>query len=309
MNVHDQESRPLDPLSFASEPFERLRGRLFGIAYRMLGSRAEAEDLVQDAYVRWHQAERETVRNAEAWLVTTVTRLAIDRLRALKIERDAYVGPWLPEPLMSTEPPSPDRNLELASDLSVAFLVLLERLGPEERAAFLLHDVFDRDYGEIATLLERSEAACRQLVHRARERVRRDQKRFDASEAERVHLLKRFSAAVETRDEQALLSLFAPDAAWVADGGGRVAAARQPIVGAERIVRLVLGLQEKLYRGRATLHLAEVNGETGLIVRIDGEITAIVSIATDGQQISGVYAVLNPEKLAVTPGDSRPSSQ
>jgi RNA polymerase sigma-70 factor (ECF subfamily) len=306
--VHEQQSREVEAVTDTPDQFERIRGRLFGIAYRMLGSRVEAEDVVQDAYVRWHQSDQGSVRNPEAWLVTTVTRLAIDRLRALKVEREAYVGPWLPEPLMSTEPPSPDRAVELASDLSVAFLVLLERLGPEERAAFLLHDVFDRDYGEIATLLERTEAACRQLVHRARERVRRDQKRFEASETERVRLLKRFTAAVEARDEQALLALFAPDAAWVADGGGRVSAARHPIVGAERIVKLVLGLQDKFYQGRATFHLAEVNGETGLIVRIDGQVASIVSFATDGQHIFGVYAVVNPEKLGVTFEGSRPSS-
>jgi len=149
--------------------FESVRHRLFGLAYRMLGSRADAEDIVQEAYVRWHQAA-DTVRNPEAWLVTTATRLAIDRLRALKAEREAYTGPWLPEPLIGTEPP-PDREAELASDLSVAFMVLLERLAPEERAAFLLHDVFDCGYGEIARLLGKSEAASRQIVHRARGRV------------------------------------------------------------------------------------------------------------------------------------------
>lgn len=148
----------------ALSPFEHARGRLFGIAYRMLSSRAEAGDLVQDAYVRWHQADHGPIENAEAWLVTTVTRLAIDRLRALKTEREAYTGPWLPEPLIGEQPPPPDREVELASDLSVAFLVLLERLAPEERAAFLLHDVFETDYPSIARLLGRSEAACRQIV-------------------------------------------------------------------------------------------------------------------------------------------------
>jgi RNA polymerase sigma-70 factor, ECF subfamily len=307
VNAHDQETHSVKWVSDAPDQFEHVRGRLFGIAYRMLGSRTEAEDLVQDAYVRWHQADREAIRNTEAWLVTTVTRLAIDRLRALKVEREAYVGPWLPEPLMSTEPPPPDRSAELASDLSVAFLVMLERLGAEERAAFLLHDVFDRSYAEIATLLQKNEAACRQLVHRARARVRTDQKRFEVSETARVRLLKRFTAAVEAEDERTLLALFTPDATWVADGGGRVAAARQPIVGVQRIVKLLISLQQKFYRGHATMHLAEVNGETGLVVRTDGQITAIVSIAVDGEQISGVYAVLNPDKLGVTFDGSHPS--
>ena len=294
--------------STAPERFEELRGRLFGIAYRMLGSRAEAEDAVQDAYIRWHQADQDEIRNPEAWLVTTITRLAIDRLRSLKAERERYVGPWLPEPLMGSEPPPPDRHVELASDLSIAFLVLLERLAPEERAAFLLHEVFDCGYGEIAGLLGRSETACRQLVHRARERVRRDRKRFEAPEAARVGLLKRFAAAVDAHDEQALLALFAPDAVWTADSGGRVAAARYSIVGAGRIVRLVLGLQEKFYRGRGSMHLAAVNGETGLVIRMDGSVNAVLSIATDGERILDVYAILNPEKLGVTTAAPSPSS-
>ena len=294
--------------SDATRPFEEVRGRLFGIAYRMLGSRAEAEDIVQDAYVRWHQADQDTIRSPEAWLVTTATRLAIDRLRSLKVERERYVGPWLPEPLMGAAPPPPDKPLELASDLSIAFLVLLERLAPEERAAFLLHEVFDCGYGEIARLLDKTEAACRQLVHRARERVRRDQKRFEASEAARVSLLRRFAAAVDTADEQALLALFAPEASWTADGGGRVAAGRQPIVGAARIVRLLLGLQEKFYRGRGSMHLATVNGEAGLVLRIDGCIDSVLSIATDGERILDVYAIRNPDKLGVTLGMSPSSS-
>lgn len=277
--------------------FEALRGRLFGIAYRMLGSRAEAEDIVQDTYIRWHQADRTAIQNPEAWLVTTATRRAIDRLRALKTEREAYHGTWLPEPLMSQEPPSPDRHVELASDLSVAFLVLLERLAPEERAAFLLHDVFDCGYAEIARVLDKNEAACRQIVHRARERVRRDRKRFPVSEAARINLLKRFTAAVETRDQNALLALFAPDAAWTSDGGGRVPASPRPILGAERIVNLILGLTKRLYDGRTTLHLVTVNGEAGLCHRVDGELKSVMSFDTDGERIQSVWVVVNPEKL------------
>jgi len=279
------------------DPFEHVRGRLFGIAYRMLGSRAEAEDVVQETYVRWHQADREAIRTPEGWLVTTATRLAIDRLRELKTERETYSGPWLPEPLMSNAPPPPDRNVDLAADLSVAFLVLLERLAPDERAAFLLHDVFDTGYGHIAALLGKSEAACRQIVHRARERVRNDHQRFQATETARVALLKRFVAAVEARDEQELLTLLAPDASWTADGGGRTAASPRPIVGAEQIAKLIIGLQRRFSRDQATMHLAEVNGETGLFVRLEGRIIATISIATDGERIFAGYAVVNPDKL------------
>ena len=281
----------------AADGFEPVRGRLFGLAYRMLGSRAEAEDVVQEAYVRWHQSDRDGVRNAEAWLVTTATRLAIDRLRALKTEREAYTGPWLPEPIMQNTPPLPDRHLELASDLSLAFLVLLERLGPEERAAFLLHEVFDFGYPEIASVLDKSEDASRQIVHRARTRVRSARKRFDVTEAAKANLLRKFTEAMKARDEQTLLSLFAPDATWTADGGGRAAASPHPILGAERIARFVVGLQHRLQSDGATIEQVDVNGETGLLVRVDGRILAIMAIESDGERIHAVYAVVNPDKL------------
>lgn len=277
--------------------FESFRGRLFGLAYRMLGSRAEAEDVVQDAYLRWHQTDHARIETPEAWLVATTSRLAIDRLRRLKTEREAYVGPWLPEPLLGQERP-PDRQLDLADDLSMAFLTLLERLAPDERAAFLLHDVFDVGYPQIAGVLERTESACRQVVHRARTRVRGERRRFDATGAAKTALLRTFTAALEARDEQRLLGLFAPDAIWTADGGGRSAAAPYPIVGADRIARLVLGLREKFWSDQRTLDIATINGEPGLVIRDGGRLTATLSIATDGDRILGVFAVVNPDKLA-----------
>jgi RNA polymerase sigma-70 factor (ECF subfamily) len=275
--------------------FEALRGRLFGLAYRMLGSRADAEDIVQEAYIRWHEADQSRVENPEAWLVTTASRLAIDRLRRLKAEREAYFGPWLPEPMVSYSPP--DRHLDLADDLSIAFLTLLERLAPEERAAFLLHEVFDVGYAEIASVIERSEAACRQVVHRARERVRGDRKRFDVPEAAKEALLHRFMAATEARDEPSVLALFAPDAMWTADGGGKTGAAPRPIVGAERIAKLVIGLREKFWALGRTMEIATINGETGLCIRDGDRLTATLSILTDGEHIQAVYAVVNPDKL------------
>ncbi len=276
--------------------FESLRGRLFGLAYRMLGSRGDAEDIVQEAYLRWHQADRRRIDNPEAWLVTATSRLAIDRLRRLKTEREAYVGPWLPPPIVTDGPP-PDRHLDLADDLSMAFLTLLERLAPDERAAFLLHDVFDVGYGEIAGVLDRSETACRQVVHRARERVRGERKRFEATEAAKASLLEKFMTALEARDEQGLLKLFAPEATWTADGGGRTAAAPHPIVGAERIARLVLGLRDKFWAVDRTLEVATINGEAGLRILDGGRLTATMSLATDGERIFAVYAVVNPDKL------------
>jgi RNA polymerase sigma-70 factor (ECF subfamily) len=280
----------------ALNDFETHRSRLFGVAYRMLGSRAEAEDVVQEAYLRWHRADRQGVRDAAAWLVATTTRLAIDRLRVLQARRETYVGPWLPEPLLGV-PPSADRDAEVASDLSIAFLVLLERLGPEERAAFLLHDVFDCDYSRIAEAVGKSEAACRQIVHRARRRVRSDHRRYRASERARLRLIERFNAAAASRDEKALLALFAPDATWTADGGGRVPAARGVIAGADRIVRLVLGIERLAHGHDPQRRLAPVNGEAGLLLHLDGAMKSVMTFAIDGDRIVAVYNVLNPDKL------------
>jgi RNA polymerase sigma-70 factor (ECF subfamily) len=276
--------------------FEGLRGRLFGLAYRMLGSRADAEDVVQETYVRWHQAAQGSIESPEAWLVTTTSRLAIDRLRRLKTEREAYVGQWLPEPIVTQA--APDHDLDLSADLSIAFLTLLERLAPEERAAFLLHDVFDVGYRDIASVIERSEAACRQVVHRARERVRGDRQRFAVTESAKAALLHKFMEAMEARDERALLTLFAPDATWTADGGGKTGAAPMPIVGADRIVKLVLRLREKFWAEGRSVEVATVNGEPGLCIRDGRRLTAAMSIATDGERILAVYAVVNPDKLS-----------
>jgi RNA polymerase sigma-70 factor, ECF subfamily len=279
-----------------STMFQQHTPRLYGIAYRMLGSRADAEDVLQEAYLRWHQADTEGVQTPEAWLVTTVTRLCIDRLRAARVEREAYTGPWLPEPLLTGDAAPPDYRAELASDLSIAFLVVLERLAPEERAAFLLHDVFDCAYAEVARILGKSEVASRQIVHRARVRVRRDRPRFAVSDTARTALLNQFVAAVNARDREALLALFAEDATWTSDGGGKVAAARQVVRGAGRLTRFVLGIARRS-QGKATYHVAPINGETGLISRLDGRLHWILSIDTDGTRILAVYNVLNPQKL------------
>jgi RNA polymerase sigma-70 factor, ECF subfamily len=276
--------------------FQQHTPRLYGIAYRMLGSRADAEDVLQEAYLRWHQTNTEGVRTPEAWLVTTVTRLCIDRLRAARVEREAYTGPWLPEPLLTGDAAPPDYRAELASDLSIAFLVVLERLAPDERAAFLLHDVFDCGYAEVARILGKSEVASRQMVHRARLRVRRDRPRFAVSESARTALLNQFVAAVNARDQDALLALFAEDATWTSDGGGQVVAARQVVRGAERLTRFVLGIARRV-QGRATYQVAPINGEAGLIIRLDGRLHWILSIDTDGVRILAVYNVLNPQKL------------
>jgi RNA polymerase sigma-70 factor (ECF subfamily) len=252
--------------------------------------------MIQEAYLRWHQADTERVQVPEAWLTTTITRLCIDRLRAARTEREAYVGPWLPEPLVGQEFPPPDRGAELASDLSVAFLVVLERLAPEERAAFLLHEVFDCGYSEIAQILGRNEASCRQIVHRARERVRRDRPRFRVSEVARTRLLERFVAALHAQDHGAMLALFAEDATWTSDGGGKAKAARKVVRGAQHVVRFAIGVWRR-YLSRLTQRVVSINGESGLLMCFDGRPVSVISIDTDGVRILAVYTVLNPDKL------------
>ncbi|HVW68826.1 MAG TPA: RNA polymerase sigma-70 factor [Steroidobacteraceae bacterium] len=286
----------MDPAS----AFERHRPKLFGIAYRMLGSRADAEDVLQEAYLRWHRASTDEIRSCEAWLVTATTRLCIDRLRASREAREIYVGPWLPEPLIGEAAPAADTSVELASSLSIAFLVVLERLAPDERAAFLLHEVFDTGYAEIAQMLGKSEVACRQIVSRARRRVRENRPRVQVSEAAKRALLDRFVQAVQTQDKEALLKLFAESATWISDGGGKTVAARKVIRGRERIVRFVLGVlgSDAKRFGRERLFLpVTVNDEPGLAVHFDGRLYSVISVRTDGERILDVFIVLNPDKL------------
>jgi RNA polymerase sigma-70 factor (ECF subfamily) len=276
--------------------FQQHQPRLYGIAYRMLGTKADAEDTLQDAYLRWRDSDVDTVRNPEAWLVTTVTRLCIDRLRVARIERESYKGPWLPEPIMDQSVTTPEAHLELASDLSIALLVVLERLAPQERAAFLLHEVFDSEYAEIAAILGKSQTACRQMVHRALERVRRERPRFNVSAAARKRLLDRFVAAVKSGDKEALVALFAEDATWTADGGGKAPAISKALRGADRIARLVVGFVRRFGPG-FSLQEATLNGEMGLLMCIDGKPIAALSLYTDGERILAAYNVVNPDKL------------
>jgi RNA polymerase sigma-70 factor, ECF subfamily len=276
--------------------FQELRRRLFGIAYRMIGTTADAEDIVQEAYLRWHQADSEEIRSAEAWLVSVVTRLSIDKLRKVSVEREKYIGPWLPEPLVASSSPTPEEKLETASNLSMAYMVLLERLTPVERAAFLLHDVFDCAYPLIANILRKSEAACRQVVHRARERVRTKQTRFKATDAARRSLINQFMAAADAEDDITLLSLFAKDATLTSDGGGVVPAARRVVHGRSRIARLYLVLAKK-FGTRLRQEMLTINGEPGVVMYLDGAPLATMSFETDGNSITAVYTVLNPNKL------------
>ena len=283
-------------MSSPADAFSAHRRRLFGIGYRMLGSRAEAEDVLQDAYLRWIDSNTAELRNPGAWLTTVVTRLCIDRLRAVRAERQAYVGPWLPEPLASSDAPSPERDMELAGDVSIAFLTVLERLAPEERAAFLLREVFDFDYPEIAQILGKSQAACRQVVHRAKDRVRDGRPRFTVSREAHARLLQRFVAAASSGDRDQLLALFAEDATLTLDGGGKVPSVLKVLHGADRIARFYFVVARQL-KGRFTFRSAQINGEPGLLRYLDGKIDAAFSLVTDGARVLEVYTVRNPDKL------------
>lgn len=276
--------------------FERARPRLFGIAYRMLGSIEDAEDLVQEAFLRWHRGDGATVREPEGWLVTVVTRLAIDRLRRARAERASYLGPWLPEPMATAAWARSDQRAELDSDLSMAFLVMLERLAPEERAALLLRDVFDSDYGQIARTLGKSEPACRQIIRRARQRVRQEHPRFVVDHEVTGRLLGRFLPALQADDQDAVLGLVAEDVTWTSDGGGKVAAVRNVVRGALPVTRLVLGYERK-GRGLVSHGIARLNGEPAWVRYAGGRVFCATSIGTDGSRILGFYAVLNPDKL------------
>lgn len=279
------------------EAFSALRPRLFSIAYRMLGVRADAEDVVQDAWLRWSDPARPVVQSSEAWLVSVVTRLSIDRLRAAKVQRAHYIGEWLPEPLVGVDEHTPEDAAILASELSVALMWVLERLAPEERAAFLLRQAFEQDYGELAAVLGKSEAACRQLVHRAGERIRQDAPRFQVRRDAHRSLLERFRQAASRGDMAALRELLADDVAIVADGGGKVASFMKVLRGGHRIANLYKAI---FLRNASTLayRMALVNGEPGLLRYIDGQLESVQSFVSDGERIVAIYAMRNPDKLA-----------
>ena len=280
-----------------ADSFNRLRPRLQGIAYRMLGSSAEAEDVVQDAWLRWHEADQQRVDNTEAWLVSVTTRIAIDRLRSAKVQREHYVGTWLPEPLLCDSPVSPEQSLERVDDVSVAFLALLERLAPEARAAYLLREVFDADYGEVAEALGKTEPACRQLVHRAKTQLQDERPRYTVARETQLRLLRGFADAAVRGEFAALKSMLADDAQLIGDGGGIVPSFGVPLVGAQRIAQLYLATQLR-YPGAVRFEVVVLNGQWGLLRFIDGALESAQSLETDGERIVRIHAQRNPDKLA-----------
>ena len=278
---------------------ERYRPRLFGIAYRMLGGVADAEDVVQEAFLRWEQARArgEPIAAPEGWLVAVVTRLCIDQLRSARAKREEYVGQWLPEPLVAEPGPDAEEAAEMAESLSLAFLVLLERLSPEERAVFLLHEVFGYPYAEIAPIVGKSEAACRQLAKRARDRVQLGRPRQRVAPAAAERLAAEFLRACAEGDLPALLALLTEDVELVADGGGKAAAAGKPIRGAELVARFLVGVA-RLGPPGWTAGPATVNGGPGLVARdAHGRPFAVLALEPAGERIAAVRVIVNPDKL------------
>jgi RNA polymerase sigma-70 factor (ECF subfamily) len=277
------------------DPLAPYRGRLLGLAYRMLGSRSDAEDVVQDAYIRFAGAH--DIHNPEAFLVTIVTRLCLDRLKSAKAQREVYVGPWLPEPVFDAQDLSAGSPTELADDLSFALLLALDRLSPMERAAFLLHDVFDTPFADVARMIDRSEAACRQLAARARRAVRDERPTPTAARENHARLLQAFAEAASSGDTSRLVGLLREDAILIADSAGRKAAPINHVVGADKIARFFIGVANKNAGRDVRIVPMMINGNAGALLYLDGEADHTVSMAIDGERIAAIYIVRNPDKL------------
>ncbi|MFJ6710905.1 RNA polymerase sigma-70 factor [Streptomyces sp. NPDC091265] len=278
-------------LDSATEAFVAHRNLLFTVAYEMLGSAADAEDVLQETWLRWAGVDLGTVREQRAYLVRITTRQALTRLRTLRRRKESYVGPWLPEPLLTA--PDVAEDVELADSLSMAMLLVLETLAPTERAVFVLREVFTLSYDEIAEAVEKTPAAVRQIAHRARAHVGARRPRAVVSQTETRQALEAFRRAIATGDLQRLLDMIAPDIVLLTDGGGVVQAATAPIVGADRVVGVLGRIDTEM-----VLHPAQVNGYPALLLRMDGEIDTVLAVRIDGGLVTGLYAVRNPEKLS-----------
>jgi RNA polymerase sigma-70 factor, ECF subfamily len=293
--------------------FDQYRGLLFSVGYRMLGSVADAEDMLQETFLRWQQASIEEVRSPRAFLVTIISRLSINHLQSARVQREEYFGEWLPEPLVTDEGKDPLSLLRMDETLSMAFLVLLERLTPVERAVFLLREVFEYEYAEIGSMLGQSEVNCRQLLRRARQHVRKMRPRFVASRQKQRRLLDRFLRAAESGDMDGLLDLLSEDVVLYSDGGGKGPAVPNAVRGADKVARGILGGLEKLVPKNVARRVVEVNGQPGVAGYLDGKPFSVITLegvtpeggegdeATDGTTIRAIYMVTNPEKLSRLP--------
>ncbi|HEY0139988.1 MAG TPA: RNA polymerase sigma-70 factor [Thermoanaerobaculia bacterium] len=280
-----------------SEEFEAYRALLFTIGYRMTGSAADAEDLVQDAWIRFASTDRDVVRDVKAFLVTILTRLALDRLKSAQVQREQYIGPWLPEPVLTGIDGDPYAKATRDERIEHALLRALERLSPQERAVLLLYEVLEHDHNEIAELLGITSAASRQILHRAKERVTAEKQRFTPSPDQQRVLIERFMGALAAGDVDALRGVLAADVLALGDGGGKAFAARKPVAGFDMVVRFFLGLVEKYSEG-VTFTIEEVNAAPAIVAWRDGEVQSIATFTFDGDRIVEIGSIVNPDKLA-----------
>ena len=288
----------LEPANQRLASFAECRPLLFSIAYRMLGSTADAEDVVQEAYIRWQRAKDIEVRSPKDYLSTTVTRLAVDHLRSARVRREVYVGPWLPEPLVGVDAHDPLAASTLAESLSTAFLVLLERLTPTQRAAFVLREAFAFEYADVARILRTTEANARQLVQRSKQHLAGGRPRFAPDTRQADELTHRFLTACTTGDVDGLLTMLSDDAVAWADGGGKFSAARRPVTGGERVARFIASLVAK-WRASGDVAIEPVSGGTGLLFRVAGRLRAVLTLAADpdGGRVQRLFIQVNPDKL------------
>ncbi len=278
------------------DDFNDHRPLLFSIAYRMLGTVTDAEDMVQETFLRWHQTADEKVRSAKTYLATIITRLCIDHLRSARVRREQYVGTWLPEPMLTQQADNSSNLMELADSLSIAFLAVLERLSPLERAVFLLRDVFEYDYEEISSMVGKSPTNCRQILRRAKQHLAAERSRFPVSRPQHEQITAQFLEASTSGDLQDLLLLFAKDITFLSDGGGQVVATLKPIHGAGKIARMLLAMRRK-WLANAVSHLVEINGQPGIIQYLNGKIHSAMTLEIVDGRIQSIYSVRNPDKL------------
>src|SRR4051812_13871504 len=282
--------------------FQANRPALFGVAYRMLGSASDAEDVLQDAWLRFSAARPDDLRSAKAYLTTIVTRLCLDRLKSARHAREEYVGPWLPEPVVTDDRLGPERSLAQAESVTLAFMVLLETLSPEERAVFLLREVFDYAYDEIAEILDTTSANCRQLFHRAKERIAERKPRFHATVDEKRPLIERFVRAFRDGSNEELTRILAADVGFWSDGGGKVLAARRPIFGREQVVHLLAGFRRTapavgVELTSVTHEIGKVNGELAVLLRVAGKLDGVYVMSVEDDAIAAIRVIRNPDKL------------
>jgi RNA polymerase sigma-70 factor, ECF subfamily len=286
----------------AHDVFNTDRPLLFSIAYRMLGSASDAEDVLQDAWLRYQSADRSNIRSARAFMTTIVTRLCLDRLKSARTKREAYIGPWLPEPVLTSEMESPDARLQRAESVTLAFLVLLEKLSPEERAVFLLKEIFEYDHSEIADMLGTTTDNSRQLLHRAKARVAEGRPRLTGTAQSRRAVAERFARAFSAGDAGELTALLTKDVGMWSDGGGKASAARRPLIGRDQVLNLLVGLHRTAQTSDllrdVSLRIEDVNSEPALVVRVGQRLESLFVFSIEDDAISGIRVVRNPDKLA-----------